>query len=296
MNAFGQETLDGARLGAEWAWTSIYRGFSPAILGFMRAKGAHDPEGLTGEVFLQVVRDLGRFSGGIAEFKAWVFTIARNRFLDDRRASSRRPTTPRSDDFLEAHGEIGDVEEEALRALGTERVKELVSRLSPDQQDVLLLRIVADMSLEEVARVLGKRTGAVKALQHRALAALRRHIDQLEDGLTIIDGNAERKVDAGFIDILAQDRQAVDQPGRQPDPADGAGLLVLHQPQPGQVAAGDALYLDHLQALAAHGASGPLEWHVRAGDHVMGRDIGQLVEPPQRQLGQDLPLARDRGR
>jgi RNA polymerase sigma factor (sigma-70 family) len=176
MNAFGQETLDGARLGAEWAWTSIYRGLSPAILGFMRAKGAHDPEGLTGEVFLQVVRDLGRFSGGIADFKAWVFTIARNRFLDDRRASSRRPTTPQPDDFLEAHGDTGDVEEEALRALGTERVKELVSRLSPDQQDVLLLRIVADMSLEEVARVLDKRTGAVKALQHRGLASLRKEI------------------------------------------------------------------------------------------------------------------------
>jgi RNA polymerase sigma factor (sigma-70 family) len=176
MNAVGQETLDGARLGAEWAWTSIYRGFSPAILGFMRAKGAHDPEGLTGEVFLQVVRDLGRFSGGLADFKAWVFTIARNRFLDDRRASSRRSTTPQPDEFLEAHGEIGDVEEEALRALGTERVKELVSRLSPDQQDVLLLRIVADMSLEEVARVLDKRTGAVKALQHRGLASLRKEI------------------------------------------------------------------------------------------------------------------------
>jgi RNA polymerase sigma factor (sigma-70 family) len=176
MNAVAQETLDGARLGAEWAWTSIYRGFSPAILGFMRAKGADDPEGLTGEVFLQVVRDLVRFSGGVQDFKAWVFTIARNRFLDERRASSRRATTPQPDEFFESHGEIGDVEEEALSALGTERVKELIARLSPDQQDVLLLRIVADMSLEEVAKVLDKRIGAVKALQYRGLASLRKEI------------------------------------------------------------------------------------------------------------------------
>lgn len=176
MNVVAQETLDAARLGAEWAWTSIYRVFSPAILGFMRVKGAQDPEGLTGEVFLQVVRDLGRFSGGVEDFKGWVFTIARNRFLDDRRASSRRLTTPEPDDFFEAHGDIGDVEEEALHALGTERVKELIARLSTDQQDVLLLRIVADMSLEEVARVLDKRVGAVKALQHRGLESLRKEI------------------------------------------------------------------------------------------------------------------------
>jgi RNA polymerase sigma factor (sigma-70 family) len=176
MNSVGQGTLDAARLGAEWAWTSIYKDYSGPVLGFMRAKGSQDPEGLTGEVFLQVVRDLGCFSGGALDFKAWIFTIARNRFLDDRRASSRRPSVPQPDEVLEAHAEVGDAEEEALRALGTVRVKELIGRLTADQQDVLLLRIVADMTLEEVAGVLGKRVGAVKALQHRGLANLRKAI------------------------------------------------------------------------------------------------------------------------
>jgi RNA polymerase sigma factor (sigma-70 family) len=176
MNAVREETLDAARLGSEWAWTSIYKGFSPAILGFMRAKGANDPEGLTGEVFLQVVRDLRRFAGGTVDFRAWVFTIARNRFLDERRAVSRQPTTPQPDEVIEAHSAVGDVEEEALRSLGTERVRELIASLSPDQQDVLLLRIVADMSLQEVASVLNKSVGAVKALQQRGLAGLRKEI------------------------------------------------------------------------------------------------------------------------
>ena len=174
MNSFGQETLDAARLGAEWAWTSIYKDYSAAVLGFMRAKRSQDPEGLTGEVFLQVVRDLGRFTGGAEDFKAWIFTIARNRFLDDRRANLRRPSVPQPNDVLEAHGEVGDAEEEALRALETDRVVDLLGQLSADQQDVLLLRIVADMSLEDVARVLGKQIGAVKALQHRGLANLRK--------------------------------------------------------------------------------------------------------------------------
>ena len=61
--------------------------------------------------------------------------------------------------------------------LAHDEVRELLAVLSPDQRDVVLLRIVADLSVEEVARLLGKREGAVKALQHRALAALRRHLD-----------------------------------------------------------------------------------------------------------------------
>ena len=70
----------------------------------------------------------------------------------------------------------GDVEAEALDRLGEERVRRLLATLSPDQQDVLLLRLVADLTVDEIATALGKRPGAVKALQRRALATLRREI------------------------------------------------------------------------------------------------------------------------
>lgn len=165
--------LTAARSGAERAWIELYRAFSPAVLGYLRGQAAPEAEDLTGEVFLQVVRDLHRFQGDRAAFKAWVLAIAHHRFIDQRRRSRRRPV-----ELVAVPEDPGraapDAEVEALALLGTARVRELLAALSPDQRAVLLLRIVGDLSGEQIGRVLGKRPGAVKALQRRGLAALAR--------------------------------------------------------------------------------------------------------------------------
>jgi RNA polymerase sigma-70 factor (ECF subfamily) len=168
--------LAAARMGAAWAWTSIYRELAPPVLGYLRGQGSPEAEDLTGEVFLQVVRDLSKFDGDEAAFRAWVFTIAHHRLLDNRRYSSRRPVDPAPDEVLEDRAPQGDTEDEALEKLAATRVRELIGRLSPDQRNVLLLRILGGLTVEEVARVTGKRQGAVKALQRRGLAALGREI------------------------------------------------------------------------------------------------------------------------
>jgi RNA polymerase sigma factor (sigma-70 family) len=168
-----EAVLAAARAGAEEAWTEIYRMFSPAVLGYLRGVGAAEAEDLTGEVFLQIVRDLRRFDGDDRAFKAWALTIAHHRFLDDRRRARRRPVELRP--VPGEHEQAApDAEVEALARLGSRRVRELIAMLSPDQRAVLLLRIVGDLSVEQVAKVVGKRPGAVKALQHRGLAALAR--------------------------------------------------------------------------------------------------------------------------
>jgi len=166
--------LQAARAEAEWAWAALYDGLQPSILGYLRAQRAADPEDLAGEVFLQIVRDLARFEGEERDFRAWAFTIAHHRLLDDRRGRGRRPEAPATDAVIERHGPTGDVEVEALEALGTEHVRRLIDGLARDQRHVLLLRILGDLTIEEVARVVRKRPGAVKALQRRGLAALRR--------------------------------------------------------------------------------------------------------------------------
>src|SRR5262249_51248598 len=133
-----------------------------------------DAEDLTGEVFLQVVRDVGTFAGDQRAFRAWVFVIAHHRLLDDGRKRSRRPVE--TDPSLAPERATGDVEAEALGTLGTEWGRQVIEELSADQRDVLLLRVLGQLTVAEVAEAVGKRPGAVKALQRRGLQAIARRI------------------------------------------------------------------------------------------------------------------------
>lgn len=167
--------LAAARTGSSWAWERLYRELSPRVLGYLRARGASDPEDLLGEIFLQVVRDLARFSGDEPAFRAWIFTIARNRMLDQARSNARRnalaPRSPLPDDLP-----AGDVEHEALAELRADEIRTLLGSLSDDQRDVLLLRIIGGLTIDEIAASIAKRPDAVKALQRRGLNQLRRRI------------------------------------------------------------------------------------------------------------------------
>jgi RNA polymerase sigma-70 factor (ECF subfamily) len=150
---------------------------APAVAGYLRAQGAAEPDDLTSEVFLGVFRGLGAFSGSEEQFRSWVFTIAHRRLTDERRQAGRRPRT--TSELAPDGGVAGpSAEQEALRRLSGERVRDLCDRLVPDQRDVLLLRLVGGLTVGEVAAALGKSEGAVKALQRRALIAARRVVDQ----------------------------------------------------------------------------------------------------------------------
>ena len=152
-----EATLRAARACEEWAWRALYAEFAPALLGYLRARRADQPDDVLGEVMLQVVRDLSSFDGGKDEFRAWAFTIAHHRLLDHRRRSARRPAEPTPAPELERLGPLGDTEEDALRALSVARVARLLAQLSPDQQNVILLRVLGDLTSEQVAQVIGKR-------------------------------------------------------------------------------------------------------------------------------------------
>src|SRR4029079_9625218 len=82
--------LRGARSGDDWAWRALYAEFAPALLGYLRARRADHPDDLLGEVMLQIVRDLPGFDGDKSDFRAWAFTIAHHRLLDERRLATRR--------------------------------------------------------------------------------------------------------------------------------------------------------------------------------------------------------------
>ena len=177
MRATGSELavwLAGARDGSSGAFERIYDELAPPVASYLRWNGVADVDGLTNEVMANVHRGVGSFKGDWPAFRSWVFTIAHHRLVDDQRASRRRPVVVA--EISETHAAVRNVEDDALSALGDERVAGLLATLSSDQRDVLLLRVVADLPLEEVAEALNKSIGAVKSLQHRALAALRRHL------------------------------------------------------------------------------------------------------------------------
>lgn len=166
------DVLAAAQAGAAWAFERLYRDLSPAVTGYLRLHGAAEPDDLASETFLGVFTGLAGFRGDEAALRAWVFTIAHRRLVDDWRRRGRRPQTTDDPGDLAVHPG-GDVEDDALERIGAGAVEQMCAGLPADQRAVLLLRILADLTVEQVAQVMGRSTASVKALQRRGLRALR---------------------------------------------------------------------------------------------------------------------------
>jgi RNA polymerase sigma-70 factor (ECF subfamily) len=170
--------LQAAQEGADWAWSRVYDEYSGPLVGYLAMRGARDAENLVGEVFLQIARNIGGFSGTESNFRSWVFMVGHNRLIDERRRHSRRPEQLVDRNDLAHYAEPTDVEGQVLARISDEELVTLFEELTEDQRDVLVMRIMSGMSLEETAQALDKKIGAVSQLQRRALAALRKRIER----------------------------------------------------------------------------------------------------------------------
>ena len=166
--------LEEALAGSRAAFGDLWRVLSPAVAGYVRGRGVRDPDDVTSEVFLAAFQRLPQFSGDGAAFRRWLFTIAHHRAVDRIRAQARRDEVPYSPELDPRRA--GDVAAEVLTRLEGERAHALLATLPADQRDVLLLRLVADLPVADVAVVLGRSPAAVRQLQVRALARVRRQI------------------------------------------------------------------------------------------------------------------------
>jgi RNA polymerase sigma factor (sigma-70 family) len=179
------DVLAAAQTGAAWAFEVLYRDLSPSVTAYLRLHGAVEPDDLASETFIGVFTGLAGFTGDEDALRAWVFTIAHRRLVDDWRRRSRRPQV--CDDPGDLTALLGgDVEDDALVGVGTDTVHRLCAELPDDQRSVLLMRILADLTVEQVAAAMGRSVGAVKALQRRGLRTLRARLE-----------NASEKVGAG---------------------------------------------------------------------------------------------------
>jgi len=168
--------LAAAQSGQARAFEALYRDLSPAVFRYLWLHGATDPEGLTNEVFLGVFKGLCSFSGHEPDFRSWVFTIAHRRLTDDRRQVGRRLSiTDLPAESLDGlYG--GDTEDDAMGSLALDEMRDVLACLTPDQRRVLLLRMVADLTVDQVAEATGKSAAAVKSLQRKGLDGIRRQL------------------------------------------------------------------------------------------------------------------------
>jgi RNA polymerase sigma factor (sigma-70 family) len=176
------EVVSAACSGDAHALTAVYAALAPKVLGYLRAHGAEDPEGLTHEVFVQVLDKVGGLVGGAAGLRTFVFSVAHARLVDEHRRRARRPLeTPYQQDL--DHRREPSAEAIAMAGMGEQRVLDVLGELGEEQRSVITLRVLGDLTLEQTAQVLGKSIGAVKQLQRRGLLSLRTLVERGEVAL-----------------------------------------------------------------------------------------------------------------
>lgn len=165
--------LDAAQRGEGWAFACLYRDLNASLLRYFGAQAPSEAEDLASETWLAAARAVRSFTGDERAFRSWFFTIAHRRLIQHWRDTGRRPSQPVAPETLDDMLGLADTERDALQL--TEAVvaaRSITAALPPDQAHVVLLRIVAGLSVEQVAAVLGKRPGTVRVLQHRGLRKL----------------------------------------------------------------------------------------------------------------------------
>ncbi|GAB3251362.1 RNA polymerase sigma factor [Nocardioides dilutus] len=170
--------LHAARSGDEDAFVTVWKTLHPPLLRYLRVRGDDGPEDLASETWMHVLRGLETFVGDAREFRAWLFTIARNRAVDAGRARTRRPTVPVAD-VTELHPDphrhhAPSAEDLAITNDDTARALRLVATLPAMQAEMVMLRVVAGLDVADVAEILDKKPGTVRVTVHRALQTLAR--------------------------------------------------------------------------------------------------------------------------
>jgi RNA polymerase sigma-70 factor, ECF subfamily len=172
----GSHVIDRARRGEREAFAELWRTFQAPLTRYLRIRRVASLDDVASMVWLDVATSIHRFEGDETDFRRWLFTIAHRRSVDEVRRSVRR------DRLVERMGR----EVDAVRAIDgadvddagspTDRALALVRSLPPDTAEAVMLRVVNDLAVADVARIMGTSQGNVRVLVHRGLARLRRKL------------------------------------------------------------------------------------------------------------------------
>lgn len=184
-----------AQGGDESAFRTVYRAVHPRLLGYVRTLvGEPEAEDVASEAWLQIARDLDRFSGDADRFRGWAARIARNRALDHMRMRGRRPAVGGDESELTGKPAESDTADEAIESLATGYTMALIAQLPQDQAEAVVLRVVVGLDAKSAAKTLGKRPGAVRTAAHRGLKRLAELLGA--DGVALADSDVD-SVDVG---------------------------------------------------------------------------------------------------
>lgn len=166
------EALKAAADGDEAGFAALWRALQPALLRYLRVVVGDAAEDVASETWLQASRDLSRFAGGSTAFRGWLFRVARNRAIDERRRVARRRDDPAGSP---PRSEAPDAAADAMQSMGTAWALRIIATLPPDQAEAVTLRVVAGLDVATTAQVLGKRPGSVRVATMRGLRRLAVH-------------------------------------------------------------------------------------------------------------------------
>jgi RNA polymerase sigma-70 factor, ECF subfamily len=164
--------LRAAAAGDEGAFETLWYDLQPRLLRYFGVIASGTAEDLASETWLAVIGAIGRFQGNEPAFRAWVFTIARNKVLDWRRRAARRGTEDLPANGLIEQAAPDDPAADALEGFSTRAALAEVATLPADQAEAIVLRVVAGLAVDRVADIMGKRPGTVRVLTHRGLRRL----------------------------------------------------------------------------------------------------------------------------
>ena len=160
----------------EQAFAVLWRELQPAVLRYFRVVSQQAAEDLAADTWVSVIGGLGRFRGDERAFRAWVFTMARHRAIDWRRQAGHRPISVQIE-VLTEQSASDDPVAQVVDGQSTRAALALVAELPPDQAEVVALRVLGGLEVAEVARIVGKRPGAVRVLAHRGLRRLASRVE-----------------------------------------------------------------------------------------------------------------------
>jgi RNA polymerase sigma-70 factor, ECF subfamily len=181
IGALDDEELAGALAAAvrgdSAAFAIRWRAQQPALLRYLRVIVGDAAEDVASETWLQTARALRGFTGTPAGFRVWLFTIARNRAIDERRRVRRRPEEARDLTEHEVMATYPDIASEVIQRSETDWALSVIASLPKDQAEAVTLRVVAGLDVAQTAQVLGKRPGAVRIAAMRGLRRLAQHAE-----------------------------------------------------------------------------------------------------------------------